>query len=488
MRCVKVYLACRDGAKRIPYWERVYRGYSFDGCRVAYAYPSECVLTPSTAIDYVSWCEYREEELQNNVKIVEKCEDVERVYIYPKKPYYELKKLYIEPLAKGEQPFNIGVILCGPPGTGKTTAAKIIAKMLGISVLEIVPDKILNMYVGQSEKALREVLETAKRVEPTVIVIDDAEWLLSARRLASSTENSQVMLNLQNILFNEMQEMYNRGSKVLFVASTNVKPTEIDIAFVRQGRFGQPIFIPLPDYEAVYHFLLQFFDPQNADRYARKFVNMGLSIADVIGMVKRIKSGLDAEKPSSSGRGYTRVFVDPVDGFERIFDLFPREALNKRSRIYMNENEDVATAIIAQMGYAAKKPVIRMIDIRYYDEAVYTANTLGGILIASTSFPREVQLYIHENAEGPVFFVGKQPPYVDTFPFFSLSELRSLRKQILEAVLRYKGIQVEGKLVDKMLTEASDTTRFGALLEMISVLGHIDEKIVSRLAYLVQKR
>lgn len=483
--CVKVYVSCSGPRRRLPYWKRVYRGMQFGDCHITFAYPSECVMAPGTRVEYVPPCNYREEELQHNVVIRERCNGGdEKLYVFPKKPYYELKRLYVEPMAMGEQPFNTGVILCGPPGTGKTTMARIVARLLGVSVVEIAPDKVLSKWVGDSEKAIRRMLNEAKRGEPSVVVINDAEWLISARRLASSDESGKVMLNIQNILFDEMQAVYDSGRRVLFIATTNVKPSEIDVALLRHGRFGDPIFIPLPDYEAMHAFLRQFFGDGEAARYAKRFVNMGLSFADVLGMVKRLKRGLEPKRKVGSGRGYARVYVEPVEGFEKIFDLFPREALERRSRVYCHGNKDVWTAIIAQLGYVVKRPVIKMVDIRYYDEAVFTANTLGGILVSSTDFPLEVQQYIDENADVPVFFVGRQPPRVDAFPFFSLAELRSLRREIIEAVLRYKGIGYDERFLRKVMEEASGTSRLETFLEMVSVLGHVDERLLSRLAYI----
>ena len=249
MKCQVVYIACMDErSKRIPYWSRVHRGYKYNGCRIVFSSPPECFLAPTTRVEFVDWCEHRERELSSNVRIDEVCSKTGgRTFIYPKRVYYELKKLYLEPMIQGELPHNVGVILTGPPGTGKTSLAKLAARMLGVTTFYIKPDTVLSKYVGDSEKRLREILERAKASEPSVVILDDAEWLLSARKLSEAREHTGIILDLQNILFEELPELYKEKKRVLVIAATNLKPSELDVAFVLYERFGDPLFIPLPD-------------------------------------------------------------------------------------------------------------------------------------------------------------------------------------------------------------------------------------------------
>ncbi len=484
MRCLKVYLACERRVSP-PYWVLIKRGDHVGGCWVAHAIPDKCVLTPPTIIEYVSRCSYYEEELQSNIKVSEVCGDVKRVYVYPKKPYVELRRLYIDPIARGERPLTPGVLLIGAPGTGKSSLARLSARLAGLSVIEISPDKILNMYVGESEKAMKRAVDDAMRHEPCVVLIDDAEWLLSARRLSSVAENAQILLNIQNILFNALQEIHDSGRTVLFIASTNIKPSEIDIAFVRQGRFGPPIFIPLPDYEGLYHFLAQYLPHSDAERYAKMFVNLGLSIADAAGMVERLRKGLEMERKPGGGRGYSRIYVDPVNNFEKILDLLPKEILTRKSRVWIYLMEDIAVAIVAQLAYIVKKPLIRIIDIRYFDEAIYTANALGAITISNTSLPKDIQIYINDNAEGPVFWAGKHGPEVAAFPAISPEDFIAAKEQVLEAVLKYKQIDVDQKIVRKILGLSIEG--FIETLEAIASLGHVDDKILARAGRMSKK-
>jgi len=485
-KCSKVYIDC-DSNHRIPYWSRVSRGLSVGGCTIVYSHPKTCMLVSGTMIEYVKRCNYSINDNGSNVIINEKCGKRESVYVYPSKVYNELLKLYIEPMANGEQPFNPGLILTGAPGTGKSTLARITSKIIGVPVFEITPDSVLSKYVGESEKSIRRIISNAVENEPSVIIIDDAEWLLSARKLSTMERHESVSLNIKNILFDAMQDLYNNGKRVLFIASTNVKPSEIDPAFLRQGRFGEPVFVPLPDYESVYIVLRNVIGDDRARELSRKVVNMGLSIADALGMAERLKRGLDIDRKSFIGRGYTRVHVEQAD-FTKLLDKFPFNVFKGRSRIYLHGNEDVMSAVATQLSYHAGVTVVKLVDIRFFDEAVHTANMLNATMIASTSLPPEVQVYINNNLDTTLFLVGKKPPSIEAFTFYPLEALYSVvgKEEILKSVLYYKNVSFTDDIVRKIVNTVSSNTQFTSLLETIATLSYVDEKMVSRIATFVK--
>ena len=136
-----------------------------------------------------------------------------------------------------------GILLYGPPGCSKTLTVKALATEAGLNFLAVKGAEILSMYVGESEKALREIFRKARSARPSIIFFDEIDAIASKR---SST--SQGGVNVLTTLLNEMdgiEELKN----VLVIAATN-KPDVIDPALMRPGRLDNILYIGPPDFEA----------------------------------------------------------------------------------------------------------------------------------------------------------------------------------------------------------------------------------------------
>jgi len=137
-----------------------------------------------------------------------------------------------------------GILLYGPPGTGKTMIAKAVAGELDATFFAIAPSEILNKWVGESEKNIRKLFETARNCPKAVVFIDEVESLIPKRRDA---EAGSVMARVVPQILAELDGFEAReGQNVMFMGATN-EPWNIDYAMLRPGRLDEKIYVGLPD-------------------------------------------------------------------------------------------------------------------------------------------------------------------------------------------------------------------------------------------------
>jgi len=137
-----------------------------------------------------------------------------------------------------------GILLYGPPGTGKTMIAKAVAGELDATFFAIAPAEILNKWVGESEKNIRKLFESARSSPKAVIFIDEVESLIPKRRDA---EAGGVMARVVPQILAELDGFEAReGQNVMFMGATN-EPWSIDYAMLRPGRLDEKVYVGLPD-------------------------------------------------------------------------------------------------------------------------------------------------------------------------------------------------------------------------------------------------
>jgi transitional endoplasmic reticulum ATPase len=139
-----------------------------------------------------------------------------------------------------------GVLLYGPPGTGKTLLAKAIANEAQSNFISIKGPELLNKYVGESEKGVREVFEKARSNAPTVVFFDEIDSIAGerGRHAGDSGVGERVVSQLLTEL-DGLEELED----VVVIATTN-RPDLIDAALVRPGRLDRHVHVPVPDEEA----------------------------------------------------------------------------------------------------------------------------------------------------------------------------------------------------------------------------------------------
>ncbi len=138
-----------------------------------------------------------------------------------------------------------GILLYGPPGTGKTLLAKAVANESEANFISVKGPEILSKWVGESEKAIREIFRKARQSAPAIIFFDEIDSIAPIRGAAG---DSRVTERIISQLLTEMDGL-EELRKVVVIAATN-RPDLLDPALLRPGRFDRLIYVPPPDFKA----------------------------------------------------------------------------------------------------------------------------------------------------------------------------------------------------------------------------------------------
>jgi proteasome regulatory subunit len=165
-------------------------------------------------------------------------------------PIVELKEAMELPLTDprifkkiGIKPPN-GVLLVGPPGTGKTLLAKAVANSAGCTFIRLVGSELVQKFIGEGGRLVRELFQMAREKKPCIIFIDELD-AIGAKRLGMDTTGDR---EVQRTLMQLLAEMdgFHPLEEIGIMAATNRKDI-IDEALLRPGRFDRIIEVPLPD-------------------------------------------------------------------------------------------------------------------------------------------------------------------------------------------------------------------------------------------------
>ena len=137
-----------------------------------------------------------------------------------------------------------GVLLYGPPGTGKTLLARAISRSVTASFLKVVASAIVDKYIGESAKVIREMFQYAKDHAPCIIFIDEIDAIGSKRFGQGTSADREIQRTLMELL-NQLDGFDDLG-KVKVIMATN-RPDTLDPALLRPGRLDRKIEIPLPN-------------------------------------------------------------------------------------------------------------------------------------------------------------------------------------------------------------------------------------------------
>lgn len=165
----------------------------------------------------------------------------------------EIREAVEDPLLKPELYEKVGidppkgVLLVGPPGTGKTLLAKAVAHQTEATFIRFVGSELVQKYIGEGARLVRELFDMAREKAPTIVFIDELDSV-GAKRLEVATSGDR---EVQRTLMQLLSELdgFDVMENVKIIGATN-RPDILDDALLRPGRFDRIIEIPVPNYKA----------------------------------------------------------------------------------------------------------------------------------------------------------------------------------------------------------------------------------------------
>ena len=157
-----------------------------------------------------------------------------------------------------------GILLTGPPGSGKTLLARAVASETNCGFQAVNGPEVIRRFYGESEAKLRDIFETAAKSQPSIIFLDEIDALAPRRDKATGDVEKRVVAQLLSL----MDGLDGRGN-VTVIAATNL-PEAVDPALRRPGRFDREIHLPVPDSKA----RLEIFQVHSADMPLSKDVDL----------------------------------------------------------------------------------------------------------------------------------------------------------------------------------------------------------------------
>jgi len=451
-----------------------------ENCRVISAVVSElaeleyeelpCFVGSSTSLDIK---QYKDVEVAYKDEDVIVVWDEDSAYVYDREIIDEIVSEYIQPIREGGISVSRGLLLMGPPGTGKSTLMNLLGEMTGFNIYRINPPEIYSKWLGESEQNLQKKLNEAVEGQPSIVLIDDLEWLALSRDFAgSSIVTGEWRYSMFNVLASFFDKINKEQDQVLIVGATNVNKNILDPALVREGRFGQPKLIPPPSIKHVTawfdvmrqraRWVKELLDlmldsgvsknpEDDVKDWLRKMVLAGAPMSDIVtglrGMYLKLKFVGKVSRDElfitkvSHGLGFRRAYprsstVKLNKDAEVLLDKLAKvlnEVIERNGKAYIRYTEDtmeptgkltsetpIASALtealislaVAKLG----KSTIVVTDPKNLENALTMAELMKAVVIIDT--PEQILRYSLStvlNAQAPVFLPYIHPEFIEYF-------------------------------------------------------------------------
>ncbi|WP_332448936.1 CDC48 family AAA ATPase [Methanoculleus sp.] len=236
-------------------------------------------------------------------------QDIREAVEYPLTQRERFENLGIEPPK--------GVLLYGPPGTGKTLIAKAVASETGANFVPVKGPQLLSKWVGESERAVREIFKKARQVAPSIIFFDELDALAPARGGGGESHVIESVLNQILTEIDGLEEL--RG--VVVMGATN-RPDIVDPALLRPGRFDRLVYIGEPGREDRERILAI---------HTRHMPLEGSTIEDLVEMTEGLTENGIEDLILAVGANH-RVSVEDVRGHRAVIPAGEDEGLGRHLR------------------------------------------------------------------------------------------------------------------------------------------------------------
>jgi proteasome regulatory subunit len=137
-----------------------------------------------------------------------------------------------------------GVLLCGPPGSGKTLVARAVARETRSTFLRVIGSEFVQKFIGEGARLVREVFQLAREKSPSIVFIDEIDAVASRRLEVATSGDREVQRTLMQLL--SVLDGFDARGDVRIIAATN-RPDILDPALLRPGRFDRVVEFPFPD-------------------------------------------------------------------------------------------------------------------------------------------------------------------------------------------------------------------------------------------------
>ncbi|MGI0049697.1 MAG: AAA family ATPase, partial [Nitrososphaera sp.] len=214
-----------------------------------------------------------------------------------------------------------GILLYGPPGTGKTMIAKAVAATSEANFISVKGPELLSKWVGESEKAVREVFRKARQAAPCVVFFDELDAIAPRRGSEGTAHVAERVISQMLTELDGLEDL--KG--VVVIGATN-RPDIIDEALLRPGRFDRILEVPPPDAQArkeilKIHTSKKTLDAVSLDRLVE--MTDGMTGADIAALVNAAAMAAIKEQISAGGKGKIRI---TKSHFEKALQKVKRKA------------------------------------------------------------------------------------------------------------------------------------------------------------------